>query len=387
MKRVSVVVVLFLAGSALPLLGANPNDLVVITGQSNADGFGARGALSTTASGDNCLMSGNTRDAGWWRSVGVPWGCVPGTLTESGWESPATSFANTWLSRTGRSVAVINMAHGGFDYTQLKNGSTQWGYGERLMRFWGAWAPQPDRIIGLLVIHGEADDNIGTSAASYRGFLEEWQSDFQTLVRNVSNNGASATVPIYIFQEANWTVYGHTTPTVAIGQYDAAKNNPGKIILIGPHYQHARSTGDSTHIASAGIRAMGAQAAYAMSVGPTFQPVWTTGAITRVVNRITATYNVPTPPLVLDTTTVANPGNYGFEVAGGGSITSVSLAANGHDVYIDVTGTVTRLRYAYTGVSGANSGPTTGARGCLRDSTSTGNVTPFFAVTMDEPVQ
>ena len=52
------------------------------------------------------------------------------------------------------------------------------------------------------------------------------------------------------------------------------------------------------------------------------------------------------------------------------------------------TGNNKRLRYAFTGTPGANGGPTTGARGNLRDSDSTKSLYGFmlynWCVTFDE---
>ena len=62
-----------------------------------------------------------------------------------------------------------------------------------------------------------------------------------------------------------------------------------------------------------------------------------------------------------------------WEDDGGPSVTIASVALlNATTVRVTLSGSPTgagkRLRYAYTGVAGQNAGPTTGARGCLRDS-------------------
>src|SRR5262249_9079295 len=97
--------------------------------------------------------------------------------------------------------------------------------------------------------------------------------------------------------------------------------------------------------------------------------------ITRAGAVITVTFDVPTPPLVMDTALVSNPGNFGFEYtdssASPPTINSVQVTGP-TTVQITLSATPAganqRLRYAYSGVPGNPGGPTTGPRGNLRDS-------------------
>jgi hypothetical protein len=87
---------------------------------------------------------------------------------------------------------------------------------------------------------------------------------------------------------------------------------------------------------------------------------------------------VPAPPLVIDTTLVTDPGKNGFEWKDDGPATPTiaSVAVTGPDTVVITLSAVPvganhRLRYAFTGVSGALGGPTSGPRGNLRDSDAT----------------
>ncbi|MFP6685386.1 MAG: hypothetical protein VB934_11760 [Polyangiaceae bacterium] len=101
-------------------------------------------------------------------------------------------------------------------------------------------------------------------------------------------------------------------------------------------------------------------------------------SISRNATVITVSFAVPAPPLVLDTTLVTDPGNFGFEYVDDSrappAIVDVAITA---PTVVTVTlasvptGANQRLRYAYTGVDGAPSGPLTGPRGNLRDSDAT----------------
>ncbi len=86
--------------------------------------------------------------------------------------------------------------------------------------------------------------------------------------------------------------------------------------------------------------------------------------------------HVPVSPLVLDTDMVSNPGDYGFEVWGDTdgakkTIQSVTVSGNRVTLVLDADPDQTVVVKYARGTQGANAGPTTGARGNLRDSDST----------------
>ncbi len=86
---------------------------------------------------------------------------------------------------------------------------------------------------------------------------------------------------------------------------------------------------------------------------------------------------VPTPPLVIDTTRVTDPGDYGFEVvdSAGAKVPIASIVTSSADmVTITLAAPVpanARLRYAFTGVPHTCPGRFVGPRGNLRDSDDT----------------
>jgi hypothetical protein len=99
--------------------------------------------------------------------------------------------------------------------------------------------------------------------------------------------------------------------------------------------------------------------------------------VTRAGNVVTAKFLVPVPPLVLDTTLVSDPGDYGFEVIDDAgikiAITNVALAGPDSVTITLATAPLAkaRLRYAFTTVPHTCPGATTGPRGNLRDSDTT----------------
>jgi len=126
-----------------------------------------------------------------------------------------------------------------------------------------------------------------------------------------------------------------------------------------------------------------------------WSPLWPT-SVTRVGAVITATFNVPEPPIVFDTTIVpAAFANYGFEfsqVGGGGETISSVVITDATNGVVTVTlsgtptGTSQRLRYAYSKLDSVTLTP----RGNLRDSDAAASLRGYtlynWCVHFDEAV-
>jgi hypothetical protein len=172
------------------------------------------------------------------------------------------------------------------------------------------------------------------------------------------------------------------TPTSAIpqAQLDASVRSNGKIVLVGPKY-HLPYQKDGVHLNPDGYRHMGEDYAKAyrrvIVAKGTWEPLRPI-AVEREGAVIIVKFTVPSPPLVVDTTLVTDPGHLGFEytdaAASSPAIKKVELAGDDTvKITLDREPTAgdKRIRYAFTGTKGARSGPETGARGNLRDSDAT----------------
>jgi hypothetical protein len=156
------------------------------------------------------------------------------------------------------------------------------------------------------------------------------------------------------------------------------------------------------HLNNASSRWMGEYYAKAYKTVVVDGQEWTPlkpSTITLAGAVLTVKFDVPAPPLVLDTTLVSNPGNYGFEYTDdSASPPAISTVAVTGSTTVTITlsaaptGANKRLRYAYTGIPGNAGGPTTGPRGNLRDSDATttslyGNTLYNWCVHFDKPVE
>jgi hypothetical protein len=325
-------------------------------------------------------------------------------------ETMSSSLANeasTLAKRTGRTDvhAVLVSLHGrsGNSYLCLRKGSCDWWPDKSYVqpfadgmqevadaRALATAAGKSYVVRAVTAIHGENDHYAyasntssfpmkGTDGVSvladYSDALLEWQRDYETGVKAIT--GQTEPVPLFISQYSHWN--NVPTTKIAYMQLDAHVRAPGKVIVVGPTYAFPY-TSSCLHFTNHGERQLGEYFAKAYSrvivEGRQWEPLRPV-QITLAGNVVTATFHVPVPPLVIDTTRVTDPGNFGFEwydaSAAPPPITRVALV--GPDK-VEITlasapvGQDRRLRYAYTFHGCA--GPGTIARGNLRDS----DVTP-----------
>ena len=153
-----------------------------------------------------------------------------------------------------------------------------------------------------------------STIADYGHALEEWQRDYEDGVKAIT--GQTVPVPLLVNQYSHWN--DRPTTTIAYEQLAAHVRSKGKVVVVGPTYVLPYSS-DCLHFTGEGERHLGEYFAKAYSrivlEGRKWEPL-RPFKITIQGNVITARFLVPKPPLVLDTTKVTNPGNYGFVVHG-----------------------------------------------------------------------
>ena len=162
----------------------------------------------------------------------------------------------------------------------------------------------------------------------------------------------------------------------------ATIDHPASIFLVGPKY-FLDYTEDGVHLTAASEQFLGEYygKAYKRTLMDRlpWKPLYPTG-ISISGKVITATFNVPAPPLVLDNTLVADPGNEGFEYSDDSSrqptITKVVLERPSKAVITLDHAPIAMpgkrfLSYGWTGKVGSRAGHETGRRGNLRDSDGT----------------
>ena len=279
-----------------------------------------------------------------------------------------------------RSYVISASAHGigGQNYVNLKKGTNSFSAGmTQVQAATEIAAGQGDTLAvrAVAIIHGEADHKGGT--AIYDQNLLEWQSDYEADITAIT--GQTSPVPLFLCQLSSWSKYDTATSLIPSAQLAAADARPERIYVVGPKYFLPYS--DGVHLTGHGERWLGeyyAKAYHRVLIdGEPWIPL-RPQAVSRDGAVIIADFHVPSPPLVLDTERVSDPGNFGFEFwdSSGAPPAIVNVELVG-DTQVQLTlaeeptGDNQRLRYAYTGQPGNLAGPMTGARGNLRDSDPT----------------
>lgn len=360
---------------------------ILSTGQSLSVGAQGSPPLTTTQPYNNKMLDSGNENL-------IPLVEPSTTIQNVGGETIASAMANKLSAAQGGSqfqCAVTNHGYGGYRYDQLKKGTIPYNVGMNQLDAVNSTAQslgKTHHVIGVTNIHGEADqlyilDNwsmfqmLGYTSMYdvYEAFLEQWQQDYESDIKAVT--GQAGTVPMFTDQMSSHTGAGHLYPISAIGQLQAAENNPGKIILIGPKYFLTHV--DAYHMNNSSYRLWGEYYGKVINKvfneGKEWYPLMPIGVV-RNGNVIYVKFHVPEPPLQFDTTLVSEKTNKGFEYtdsSGSSSISSVEIyGADTVKITLNQvpTGGTQSLRYAFTGTPGAIPGPfvSGSAKGNLRDS-------------------
>lgn len=269
--------------------------------------------------------------------------------------------------RGGASIA--NLSKPGTDYNRLKNGVT---FGKSLSNAEG----KTFNVAGVYYTQGEYEMGNRIGPWVWKDAIRKLKSDFNEDVRTINPSQVND-VPFVITQIASFNlVAGGPYPDISLAQLEICLNEPG--FYMGPTmYPYLYQ--DNTHLDSGEQFArMNALAGYIM------EQIVVEGVDWKPIHVIETTidgtlldlkFHVPVKPLIFedDESVIVDPGNKGFrlfnEAGVEQTITSVSIVRP-DTVRIVSAGTILKgmkVTYAINGDIN-RSGPTNGARGCLRDS-------------------
>ncbi|MEG8893336.1 hypothetical protein U4T16_02255 [Klebsiella pneumoniae] len=299
--------------------------------------------------------------------------------TRPGQESPSSGIAYKTHEITGHSVLVSDACSSGTAIADISSGTATFTGATKMIQAAVAMAEQlgMEYVPVLVLIHGNQNAANRTSVASYRASMESIRAQYEMVI-----NAATAktdSLHMFVGQLSNVVPYGGTagttkTNTIGIAQYQEARDNA---LIHLASAQYARPYSDGEHLTSAGYRTEG-------EVIGTVVGGWindnSKSSLVPVESGVVQSGNTITIPvagcvgnLVIDTTRVADPGNYGFLIEGA-SIASVAVSGSGASAQIVITKTdstsATRVSYAETGIAGQSPGALTGSRGCIHDSQS-----------------
>jgi hypothetical protein len=325
---------------------------ILSTGQSLAVGELSLPAISTSQPYDNLMLS-----PGLFGEVGPMRPLVEALGMDALRESPSSGMANTLraMDPLQRPVVVGLHAYSALPYSFLKKGGTGRAFAQGIAQATVTKALveaaghryQP---IAVTVVHGESD-YAGLSGARYEDFLREWQADYQSDVNALT--GSTAILPMFINQ-----MNTGSSGEIAVAQYRAHKNNPGKIFLVGPKYQYDYSS-DRLHLTNVQSKHVGEMLGKVIRRvvidGVSWNPLMPR-SVRRAGTIVTIDFNIPVGTLKLDTTNLGLRPNHGFDfvqTGGSSSITIQSVALIDGDTRLQLTlsaepdGADPRIRYAW----------------------------------------
>jgi hypothetical protein len=342
------------------------------------------------------------------RTIGFHWadgikvrdGLVP--IFEDGYphggETPLTGMISTLSLWRGDSYIGTRHGHASASYDELKKGTPYYEDGmidARLaQKLVAAESPGHTTVVDAVVItHGESDNTDGGNLTSYTANLEQWQRDYDADIRAITGQ----TQPVVLVIDQMSSYWG--TSAIPFAQWNAARNNPDSIMLMGPKYFLEKSpldTAGGIHLSNAGSRLLGeyqAKVVDAIQSGRRWVPL-SPQKVTYCANRIDLTLSVPAGagPVRFDTKAVAPAANYGFELGNAGTRQIQSVQTTGwNKISVTLNANVDpamRLRYAYTGRT--QPATTTFTKGNVRDSDprvgASGVPLPNWLIHFDEPV-
>ncbi|MBX3231823.1 MAG: hypothetical protein KIT84_45010 [Labilithrix sp.] len=395
------------AGPPAPI-GYVPRDVnhVLSTGQSLAVGVSGAPALTLTQPFGNLMFNTGVMAGGEGLESFQPLtegDNIPGSKAIV--ETMSSSFANlvAELAReAGGEHDVLMSVHasGARTYAQLKRGTRFYNNGMAQVTAARDIAKALGKsyvVRAVTTVHGESDH--AEKSTRYEADLLAWQADYERDVQALT--GQTEPVPLFQTQISSWTkmMGGTTTSAIPAAQLAAHLASAGKVVLVGPKY-HLPYSKDGVHLTAEGYRHMGEDYAKAyrrvVLEGQPWEPLRPI-EVTRDGAVITVKLAVPSPPIVLDTTLVSDPNNFGFEYmdAASSSPAIAKVEVTGPDTIAitleaEPTADDRRIRYAFTGVRGQRAGPQTGPRGNLRDSDATrsrsGKRLYNWCIHFDEPV-
>ncbi|WBZ93479.1 hypothetical protein [Escherichia coli] len=297
--------------------------------------------------------------------------------TRPGQESPSSGIAYKIHELTGHTVLASTAASSGTDIAGISAGTATFTAATKMIQAAVAMADElgMEYVPVLVLIHGNQNAAAGTSISSYRTAMETLRAQYESVINTAT--GETQSLHMFVGQLSNTIPYGGTagstkTNNIGIAQYQEARDNA---LIHLASAQYARPYSDGEHLTSAGYRTEGEVIGAVVGGWLNDNTKSSLVPIESGVVQSGTTITIPVAgcvgDLVIDTSRVTDPGNYGF-VLTGATIASVAVSGSGSAAKIVITKTdsttATAISYASQGIAGQNPGPVTGSRGCIRDS-------------------
>lgn len=293
-------------------------------------------------------------------------------------ETISSAMGYNFSKTTGKMCLVSEHGFGGKSYQQLKKGTTAYNNSIRAVKHAKELCDRYGwnyEVIGVAVVHGEADSEGGTTESTYKNNLIEWQSNYDEDIKAIT--GQSRTVKLYVSQTGSTSAYRLESSPIPNAVFLASVQN-SNIRFVCPQYAYP-FTYASVHMNNYGYRFLGEffgnQIArdFNGSFNNTLFP--TKSSYDDTTKKITIEFNA-NQGLEFDINNIpaVSDDQYGFELIDNSnnvSITNIAVVNGKVEITLDNTpANGTKISYAYKPTSDemGKIGYINGIRGNLRTS-------------------
>lgn len=372
-------------------------NFIIAYGQSLSTGVRAQSVLSLTQPYSNITFSNGVRGNGGVFTAVKPLVEDDAKPTPDGESDAAETvcsgtanyaslamYRENGISPSDHVIFCSTAGHGAYTIAQLAKGSA-WYNSQFLNHLNGAKNLKNDIALHAIAwLQGETDsNNTSYTKAAHLAALLKLQSDITVDAQAIT--GQDSPVMFLTYQHSSRV---KTNDAVPLAILEACETSD-YFYFVAPTYAFPHYT-DGLHLLAEGYKWIGAYygRAYKQAVIDGIKPlaIMPKGA-TWHGNKITVRFDVPVPPLVLDTTNLAPTITQGFAVSVGGIAQAITLVEvlNGDSVVITLSSALAsapQVRYAFDNL-GAGLTIQNGASGNLRDSCPdtciiAGNEKPMF---------
>lgn len=282
-----------------------------------------------------------------------------------GYEDGMMQFLGSAPGQGGRSISALKQPTGTY-MTRFKDDMT---YGLARANEKG-WTYAPHAAIWL---QGEADQSAGTPAATYMASFGEMVDTVNSLASTLL--GSPVFIPWFIYQLNSWRnrTPNNTYPTIPLALLQLARTRDDTR-LVQPMYMYDYF--DNAHLLGFDSKMCGYRFGIAieqeMLSGKKFEPLWSKDVALQ--NGIANIWYNPVGKLVLDTSLVSDPGNYGISAVdpSGNPLTITEVSVHLDRLRVRASSGIpsgSKIRLGFIGgTPGTLPSRTNGPRCCLRDS-------------------
>ena len=168
-------------------------------------------------------------------------------------ETISSAMGYNFSKLTGKMCLVSEHGFGGKSYQQLKKGTIAYNNSIRAVKHAKELCDRYGwnyEVIGVAVVHGEADLEGGTSETTYKNNLIEWQANYDEDIKAIT--GQNRNVKLYVSQTGAASAYEMTSSPIPNAVFLASVQN-SNIRYVCPQYAYP-FTYASVHMNNNGYR-------------------------------------------------------------------------------------------------------------------------------------